>query len=186
MSKTLSYIFMFSLGAAVGSAVAWRMLKTKYEQIAQEEIDSVKEVFQKRQSELEKAHKSVEAEETVSEEIKEAYEEIARDYNTISTERAKERKEESVKKKPYVISPDEFGMLDEYDDITLTYYADGVLIDDGGEVIKNIDEVVGKESLKHFGDYAGDEDSVYVRNDAKKTDYEILRDYDRYADIYGR
>ena len=43
--STLSNIVIFAIGAAIGSAVTWKLLKTKYEQIAQEEIDSVKEEY---------------------------------------------------------------------------------------------------------------------------------------------
>lgn len=37
--------FIFVAGAAIGSAVTWKVVKTKYEQIAQEEIKSVKEEY---------------------------------------------------------------------------------------------------------------------------------------------
>ena len=50
MKDTLSKIVIFAVGAGIGSAVTWKLLKAKYEQIAQEEIDSVKEVFSKRQN----------------------------------------------------------------------------------------------------------------------------------------
>lgn len=42
---TLCKIFLFAVGAAIGSAVTWKLVKTKYEQIAQEEIDSVKDEY---------------------------------------------------------------------------------------------------------------------------------------------
>lgn len=45
MNKKLFGVLMFAAGAAIGSAVAWKLVKTKYEQIAQEEIDSVKEEY---------------------------------------------------------------------------------------------------------------------------------------------
>ena len=43
-----------------------------------------------------------------------------------------------------------------------------------------IEECVGLDSLTHFGEY--EEDSVFVRNDNLKIDYEILRDEDDYYD----
>lgn len=49
MSKTTGFV-MFVLGAAVGSVATWQYVKKKYEQIAQEEIDSVKEIFSRRES----------------------------------------------------------------------------------------------------------------------------------------
>ena len=41
-------IVIFAVGAVAGSAATWYFTKTKYEKIAQEEIDSVKEVFSNR------------------------------------------------------------------------------------------------------------------------------------------
>ena len=38
-------VLMFAAGAAIGSAVTWKVVKTKYERIAQEEIESVKEAY---------------------------------------------------------------------------------------------------------------------------------------------
>ena len=72
--EVIGYIFAFSLGAAAGAAVSWKLLKTKYEQIAQEEIDSVKEVYSRRNE------KSVEEENESKEETmfsNEDYEEYA-------------------------------------------------------------------------------------------------------------
>ena len=42
--------------------------------------------------------------------------------------------------------------------------------------------MVGLESLDHFGEY--EEDTVYVRDDSKKVDYEILRNTEEYYDLY--
>lgn len=85
--------------------------------------------------------------------------------------------------KPYVISPDEFGEMEDedYDKVSVTYYADGVLADEYDEVVENVDEIVGEESLTHFGEY--EDDSVFVRNDKLKCDYEILLDQRNYSDI---
>ena len=44
-----------------------------------------------------------------------------------------------------------------------------------------MEEMVGFESLNHFGEY--EDDSVFVRNDAKKCDYEILLDQKLYSDV---
>ena len=45
MNKTLTNLAIFVAGAAVGSIATWAIVKKKYEQIANEEIKSVKEVF---------------------------------------------------------------------------------------------------------------------------------------------
>ena len=71
----------------------------------------------------------------------------------------------------YVIPPDSYGELG-YEEVSLTYYADDVLAYDDDSVIRNVDKVVGKGSLNTFGEY--EDDSVFVRNEERKTDYEIL------------
>ena len=45
MNNALSKILIFAAGAAIGSAATWYFVKTKYERIANEEIESVKEAF---------------------------------------------------------------------------------------------------------------------------------------------
>ena len=52
MKNNVKIIFTFALGVAVGSVTTWKLIKTKYEQIAQEEIDSVKEVYSKRKEKI--------------------------------------------------------------------------------------------------------------------------------------
>lgn len=47
MNKTLCNVLLVTVGAAIGSLVTWKVAKTKYEQIAQEEIDSVKEEYKR-------------------------------------------------------------------------------------------------------------------------------------------
>lgn len=45
MNKKLFGAILFTAGAAIGSLVTWKVIKTKYEQIAQEEIDSVRDEY---------------------------------------------------------------------------------------------------------------------------------------------
>lgn len=47
MNKTLCNVLLVTVGAAIGSLVTWKVVKTKYEQIAQEEIDSVKDEYKR-------------------------------------------------------------------------------------------------------------------------------------------
>lgn len=54
MNKKTTILLAFILGAASGSAVTWYSVKKKYEEIAQREIDSVKEVFANREKERNK------------------------------------------------------------------------------------------------------------------------------------
>ena len=181
------YVLTFTIGATVGSVVTWKLLKTKYERIAQEEIDSVKEVFSKRRNTLIDDVVD-EKEDTNEEEVEEPeYEEtvVKNGYINYSDMHVGIKKEDKRKmnSKPYVITPDDFGDMDGYECYTLTYYADKVLTDDGDELIEDVDNTVGLESLNHFGDY--EDDCVYVRNDAKRCDYEILLDEREYSEVVG-
>lgn len=178
MNNTLGYVLAFSAGAAVGSVVAWKLLKTKYEQFAQAEIDSVKEVFSRRYKVEEKPE-----EVTISEEIKVEdkmdyrYIKKVNDYES-NSELVEDTPEYTEHTKPVVIPPEEYGMLD-YETESLVYYADGILVDENDDIIEDVDAVVGRDSLDCFGEY--EDDSVFVRNDARMTDYEILRDIRTYA-----
>ncbi|MBS6180527.1 MAG: hypothetical protein KH921_07040 [Erysipelotrichaceae bacterium] len=175
-------VLIFVLGAAVGSVVTWQYVKNKYERIAQEEIDSVKEVFLKREPDV-----TVEVKEADVRNRKEekpgVVEYAARLQKEGYTNYAGMNSVEEVKvaESPYVISPEEFGEFDEYEKISLTYYADQVLADENDELVDDVDDVIGFESLTHFGEY--EDDSVFVRNDRLKCDYEILMDSRLYSDV---
>ena len=188
MNSILTKVAIFAAGAAAGSAVTWKLLKTKYEQIAQEEIDSVKErFFASKNNDDANETKDEAVEYTLGTSQKPDIREYAAklqeegystDYNGITTET---KKEVADVERPYTISPDEYGELDDYEMISLTYYADDVLADDMDEIVEDVDSVVGKDSLETFGEY--EKDSVFVRNDERKCDYEILRDARNYSDV---
>lgn len=201
--------FTFVTGLVIGSVVTYVVVKDKFEKIAQEEIDSVKEVFGRR---VEKeADKKVEkiAEKEVKKIRKEynEYDNLTKNYTSYSKNETKENNEEvedeeeevcendedgvelfeveraSDSDRPYVIDPWDFGGEDGYDTVTLIYYADNVLTDSDNNVIEDedIDDFVGRDFAEHFGEY--EKDCVCVRNDRLKTDYEICRDLIKYSTL---
>lgn len=185
MSNTLSKVLIFVAGAAVGSVVTWKLVEAKYKKIADEEIASVKEVFGMTHAE-EKDEEPVEVEEDdiPEEQTIEQARVILKENGYTNYALTPEEVEQKMKdvERPYVIPPEEYGELYDYDTIELTYYVeDGVLADDGNEPIDNIDEVVGYDSLRKFGEY--EDDAVHVRNDVMKVDYEILLSIERYEDV---
>lgn len=186
MNGTLSKLFIFAAGAAIGSVVTWKLIKTRYEQIAQEEIDQIKEVYTYKKEE------SVEGEPDNNEEPDNS--ELSemphiRDYASKLQEQNYIRYADSTREevadvvKPKVIRPEEFGEMEDegYDTISLTYYADGVLTDDMDNPIEDVEYMVGKDSLTHFGEY--EDDSVFVRNDQIKADVEILLDTRKFSEL---
>lgn len=78
---------------------------------------------------------------------------------------------------PYIIHEDEFRTNDEgYMQAQLVYYeADDVLADEDDTVIDDQDDMVGVENLERFGHGSGDPSIVFIRNDRRKTDMEIIR-----------
>lgn len=80
---------------------------------------------------------------------------------------------------PYLITPEmpPYGQKEDsdgnpYTKITLMYYEDGVIADTADEIIDDVDDVIGSESLRHFGDYPN-KDCIYVRNDRMHADFEV-------------
>ena len=176
MNKTiLSNIGMFVAGAAIGSLVTWKLVKTKYERIAQEEIDSVKEVFSKREEKS--SEKDIDEDDSETESLEDIIDESC--YKTESTDK-EEKKEMNNSDRPYVITPEEFGDSD-YAIISLTYYTDGTVTNEKNKIVANVDELIGLDSLDHFGEY--EDDSVFVRNDALQIDFEILKDWRDYSEV---
>lgn len=179
MKSKIAFIAGFVLGAAVSSLATWQYAHKKYERIAQEEIDSVKEVFSHREAEPVQARVEKTKEKPDLAEYSAMLEKEG--YTGHSSDTTGEGEQESMEGKPYVISPEEFGEFDEYEKISLTYYADHVLADENDEKVEDVEGTVGSESLTRFGEY--EDDSVFVRNDRLKCDYEILLDHRTYSDV---
>lgn len=196
MNRTLSNVLIFAAGAAIGSLATWYYVKTKYEQIAQEEIDSVKAEFT--------AHKyagpqnAEDAEEGEPVTIPEVVEPISEDvlegrdlvqklgyYNYSDVEPGAVTKKVDIPEEdpngPKIIEPEEFGELG-YKVVELNYWADGVLTDKNNKRVKDVDGLIGKGNIEQFGKY--EEDALHVRDHERKIDFEILRDLKRYSDFF--
>lgn len=187
MYNGMKFVFTFTLGAAVGTVVTWKVLKTKYEQLAQEEIDSVKEAYSNREQKMHEADEE-EAKPTDAESKMKEFEAQKMEYNEIIKNYTSENEEKGGSDimdeyKPHIISPQEFAENDEYEKISLNYYADGVLTDDENIPIDDPKWLVGEEFPTQFGEDEDDYDSVFVRNDVLECDYEILKDTRNYSDL---
>ena len=184
MNSTLSKTIIFAVGAAIGSAVTWKLVKDKYEGIARDEIAEMREYYRKKNDPIEVERGTGEYDKSivnidVDTSDYDKYRNIANRYSNENEEKGGEESMEDDDK-PYVILPEDFGEMDDYDIQSLTYYADGVLEDDQCNIIENPDDLVGKDFADHFGEY--EDEAVHVRNDKYKTDYEILLDVRTYAE----
>lgn len=84
---------------------------------------------------------------------------------------------------PYVIPVQSYMDGEEmFDQLTLTYYSlDKVLANEAEEVVEDVEGTVGRHNLHNFGVESGNDDTVYVRNEKRAADYEILRVEDAYS-----
>ena len=197
----LAIFASFVLGAGVGAAAAWYITKEKYAAYAKEEIESFKAKYNKTKlvvSDIsDEENEPSPVEQAVADMQEMGVSEYAKmlskigytDYAAVELSpdaevppiRVVSEDHQVFVEKPYVIEPDEFGELDDYGTISLTYYADQYLADENDELVEDVDDIVGTESLTHFGEF--EDDSVFVRNDRLKCDYEILLDMRNYKDV---
>ena len=187
---------IFIGGVAVGSFVTWRLLKEKYIRQTQEEINEVREHYRKKKESEEVTVDSNGATETNKKPDLIAY--AAKltkngyiDYtdpkslvkatgDMVDTVAQKDNEESSDPvilndpsyQPPYIISPDDFAIDDDYTIVNLNYYIDGVLTDEDDHIVENVDDVVGLENLNHMGEYK--DDALHIRNENYKCEYEIL------------
>lgn len=189
-------VIIFIGGVAAGSFVTWRLLKEKYIRQTQEEINEVREHYRKK-----KESEEVTVDSNGSTETNEKPDLIAYaakltkngyiDYtdpksivkatgDTIDAV-VQQTNEESLDpvilndpsyQPPYIISPEDFAIDDEYTIVNLNYYIDGVLTDEDDNIVENVDDVVGLENLNHMGEY--EDDALHIRNENYKCEYEIL------------
>ena len=184
----------FAAGVAVGAVATYFVVKDRIMQQAQEEIDSVKEVFKKHH--LVPIDKEEQEKKELARENREkpdimTYSNILKKEGYVDYSQSAEREEEKETKKvnkfgkdiPYVIAPEDFGENEDYEKVSYTYYSDGVVTDEREEIVKDVGETIGEDFADHFGDY--EDDSVYIRNDVIGIDYEILYDDRTYEEVHG-
>lgn len=163
-----NHILSFICGAAIGASVALMYAKKRLAEVVDDYEDKLYEA----------EHKNDEP--AIAEVVEVAPEAEKPDINeVISSYKGGESEEEKENgTEPYVIPPAEFGEHG-FPTYELTYFADGVLADDEGEIVEDFANKVGADFAKHFGEY--EEDSVFVRNETLKCDYEILKNLSTYA-----
>lgn len=198
-------VIIFVAGAAVGGAVAAKLVSKKYERIIDEEIDSVKEAFKEQKNaiidEYEKKLENNEASEIEADSTKPeriyTREELLEQLNKISydngytpvdmdlPENVKPKKYLDSSDRPYTIYPVDVGELPGYRVMSVTLYSNGVateLVDTGDDCVEepfyDIDEILGEENFARIGEI--EPNMVYIRNDMYKTDYVVYASDDEY------
>ena len=186
MNNTLKASLFFVSGAAIASFITYKVVEKKFKDIADEEIASVKEMYERKIEKIkldEEAEKNIKVVEITDDGVGEAttlekvninpYSSLVNDLGYSDKNEEKEQMNANIE----VIPPEDFGEYG-YKCESLTYYTDNVLTFDDDEKITDIDKYIGP-----FGEY--EDDSVFVRNHDLKTDFEILKEYRRYSDVVG-
>lgn len=188
MNKVINGIIFFTIGAATGSAVTFKVIKDKYAEYANQEIEAVRIRYQKEAED--------EKERRMASDVNRNKPDLMADYGAAFVDRGptvpvrEEKKvEEPVEEEkeevegPVIIAPNELGDIEDYKIIELTYYDDDILAE-GNDICdeKWINNHLGStDVLDSFGQY--EDDSVYIRNDDLGCYYEILRSEDTYYNV---
>lgn len=187
-------VIIFLAGCATGAVAAAMYLKPKYEQIAQEEIDSIKAEYADK-DESKEATEEEEDEEQSSVKSTSSLEEYKNivdssnyvNYNDITTPKTKKTKKSTSKRNNdhiFYIDPDEMGDELDYDCIELVYYADGTLADICDVPVDDINFTVGADFVNHFGEF--EQDVVHVKNEKTHAYYEITKDGRGFDEVVGK
>lgn len=205
MNKSIFGVIGFVLGAAAGSLVTWKLIEKKYMDMADDEIRSVKEMYLHRDTvksvvdaltpeEPEKAPELTDEGKQLVDKLNDltaSYVSVDEkpDYTVYSQAKEKHNvfddampEEPEVKHdEPYIIDPTEFGEFSEYEQRELTYYKDGVICENDTDMIDPYDILGDIDVSDHFGEY--ENDRVFVRDDRRQVDYEILRDERTFMEV---
>lgn len=215
MNNTVNNMIIFVVGTLLGSATTYFVVKKKFETEKENEIKEMREYYTKREEiisehadkevdilkqEIETMRQDAEEQTSVDEEELEEYRNIVSQYNhpeyadalvrkrklqMADAKKAEEDMTEERQEPFYIIKPDEFGTIDDYELVNLTWYADGILADEFDNIIgeDEIEERIGYEALVEVGKYLPN--FIHVRNDDLEIDYEIGEDPRNYCDIYN-
>ena len=84
---------------------------------------------------------------------------------------------------PYIIEPSQFGDQEMFEMETWSLYDDGIVTNEEDSVVPkdSIEDYIPAEAIDQLR--ASDlDDSIFVRNESRKTDYQIIKVVGRYAD----
>lgn len=179
MKQVLISVGIFSAGVGLGVLATRTYFEKKYQQIADEEVESVKKVYSKRDP-VKKDEDSDGGMIVSGEGLTIDYRSLTadaisyHDHYSKEEEKVNEAKTLSpVEEEVYEISPDDFADDTDYDKVTLNLYTeDGVLIYEEGEEM--VDEsIIGSENIDDFSNTPFAQ--TYLRDPKNKIDYEIIK-----------
>ena len=197
MNKGIVNTLIFVAGAAAGSIATFFITKSRIQKSADEKFEEAIAEYKndynrnlskaevKRESKKEEAMTKAptvnKTDDDIHKEIasRYAYDGSSTDYTQFANRDEAPSEEYPIHERPYIISPDEFG--EDYDTESFIYYADQIVADDNDNIIDEVEDTIGFESLNHIGEY--ETGCIHVRNDVLKKDYEVLQSLRRYSEV---
>ena len=180
---------IFMSGLVIGGGVSWVYHKNKYEEIVQEEVESLREHMKNGKDNTKSEEPANDKKNTPmdEEEFNESMEKVEKIITTSRYDTALGDKEEDITnkyKRPFVVTPDEFASLPGFDTDSFYYHSDDIIANGKYEMLEE-DEIVRilgmttMEIKEEFG--VNEDDAVYIRNMRLKCDYEILRENEEFV-----
>lgn len=191
MKEAIIKIAIFSFGVGVGVAGSWKYFDQKYQKLADEEIESVKEAFTKKSTDIKYEHvgEPIAKVESITVDDNSAVETatligsyssaVDLDTKNYSEFYAPKKVEEAQtlspkEDEPFDISVDEYEEDNEFQKVTLNLYLeDGVLCYEETEEVAEENDTVGSENLDDFSRTSFS--TAYFRNPKEGIDYEVIK-----------
>lgn len=197
MSKFKTFL-TFVVGAAIGSATTYFLLRKKYESDVETEVREVREAYKKvisnevspdgdakneepievissKNTNYERSSLDQDRHEKAQASINKP---IPTDYTTyykpedIDIQEPPEMVKVLEYKPPYVISPNDFGEIPSYTEMYLVLHPNGAITDSStGEEVEDIEDLIGNNWEGRIGEY--EVNTVRIRNERLSMDVEI-------------
>ena len=173
MTNNSNNMLAFVFGCAFGSVVTYFIAKNVFAQkFEQYKADETEKLEMRIQRDIAKAHSD--------------HDHIIREYGYVGRDTPEEVEEQEVQsdESTYYISIDEYGELYDHETYNLIMYADGILVDEDDEIVDDPSSLLGKDIYDRLRNgNATESDSYFIRNDAKKCDYEVSLSAITYREI---
>lgn len=193
MSNSTKTILSALVSAGCAALATWFIAKKYYREQYKQELEEVREYYRNRKPTEDILTGNPDKADPTVEEIAVA-EHFAKEYGAgqaveetlqtkdIPVEQDDDCEEpETDENEPSMIYADEYAGDMEHDCVTFHFYPNGVLCDDGYNVIRRNewDQYVPEDFADHYGEY--DDDVVYVHNPRLKINIEIIREPEPYV-----
>lgn len=180
MNNKVSLVFAFLLGGVCGGVAAWKYSERIHKKVFEAQVEANVELELRRRKENNSTQNGKQTSRDIpaKPDLKE-YAKTIKKYEYSS----EDVMDEEEMKEPYIIKddddsivligPEELGLDESYNIRELTYYADGVLVNEDDEVIDIPTALIGPDALNHFGDYV--DNCVFVCNNEAQCYYEVTK-----------